>query len=203
MLLIVLFTAVSFLTVLINVLMMPASSPSCFVSVVSICSIRHFLLLFYCLMYFRRVRLDGEKLKKIAHLRKRAQQLSERCDKSRAEEEAQEMADAQSPGALPSEQVTLTREPQLPGHFTQSPPVWLSSSLSTQHVTPDLQAHDEAKQRLFEAYASFQRNIKQRQQFREVDVALKYDPQQLVGRQARVYWPDDDGWYAGKTVRRS
>jgi hypothetical protein len=33
-----------------------------------------------------------------------------------------------------------------------------------------------------------------------VDVATALSPEQLVGRQVRVLWPDDDAWYLGNVV---
>ena len=31
----------------------------------------------------------------------------------------------------------------------------------------------------------------------------KIDPEALVGRTLRVYWPDDDGWYLGRVAQYS
>ncbi|KAK9809202.1 hypothetical protein WJX72_011258 [[Myrmecia] bisecta] len=50
---------------------------------------------------------------------------------------------------------------------------------------------------LYGALEQFEAHRKERVHFRALDVAAKIDPEALVGRRMRVYWPDDDGWFLG------
>lgn len=36
-----------------------------------------------------------------------------------------------------------------------------------------------------------------------LDVTTRIDPEALIGRKLRVYWPDDDGWYLGTVAHYS
>ncbi|KAI3431442.1 hypothetical protein D9Q98_004494 [Chlorella vulgaris] len=56
------------------------------------------------------------------------------------------------------------------------------------------------KAQLAEAYSVFQEQGSKHQLFLEVDVAAKVAARELIGRTLRVYWEDDDAWYAGKVA---
>ncbi|KAL0042492.1 hypothetical protein WJX79_001550 [Trebouxia sp. C0005] len=54
-----------------------------------------------------------------------------------------------------------------------------------------------AQQDICNHLAVFHAALSERQQFREIAVAVKLSPEALVGRKLRVYWPEDDGWFLG------
>ena len=62
---------------------------------------------------------------------------------------------------------------------------------------PLCEADEQKKLQLLDAVAAFQQHKHERQLFLEVDVAAALEPQALVGRSLRVFWPDDEAWYLG------
>lgn len=63
------------------------------------------------------------------------------------------------------------------------------------------QAEEALRQRLLSAAARFDSSNGDHQAMVELDVALAFDPDSLVGQEVRVFWPDDEAWYLGSVVR--
>ncbi|KAL0040242.1 hypothetical protein WJX77_001213 [Trebouxia sp. C0004] len=66
-----------------------------------------------------------------------------------------------------------------------------------QNLVTQSVATTSAQQDIFNHLAVFHAVLSERQQFREIAVAVKLSPEALVGRKLRVYWPEDDGWFLG------
>ena len=74
------------------------------------------------------------------------------------------------------------------------------AQLARQHAESQQRAEAAAlRSQLVEAHALFQeqRDAGGRQLVLELDVAARLAAAAVVGRQLRIYWPDDDAWYLG------
>lgn len=63
------------------------------------------------------------------------------------------------------------------------------------------QAEAAIRQRLLSAAARFDASNGDHQAMVELDVAVAFDPESLVGQEVRVFWPEDEAWYLGSVVR--
>ncbi|GFR40744.1 hypothetical protein Agub_g1354 [Astrephomene gubernaculifera] len=60
---------------------------------------------------------------------------------------------------------------------------------------------DAAGSELQEAYKHFRLHCSGFKQYHEMQVMLWLSPQQLVGRELRVLWPDEQAWFCGRVTR--
>lgn len=62
---------------------------------------------------------------------------------------------------------------------------------------------EELKFKLISAYKRFQEHKSERSFFLTADVALRLEPELLVGRTIRVYWSEYDAWYLAQVASYS
>lgn len=110
--------------------------------------------------------------------------------------EVQELAIAE--GAVEANPAATAVAPPAAGLAAPEDPAAEAAKQQRAAAAAEAAAQAEAlRLQLLDAAAQFAEERAQRQLFLEVDLAKRLGQYEMVGRQVRVHWRDDDAWYLG------